>query len=156
MRNFTVLAAAAFALTACGSDPAPGPTEQIVVREPGEAMSSPTAAQPAGVSEATDLVAAGEAAFAACVACHVVAKDAASTIGPNLYGIVGQKAAAVTDANYSDALKASGITWTEAELDAYISNPTAKVPGTTMAAGAVADPEQRKAIIAYLKDVSAS
>ena len=77
-------------------------------------------------------------------------------VGPNLYGIVGQTAASVEGFNYSDALASSGITWTEEELDAYIANPAAKVPGTTMMAGAITDAGRREAIIAYIENVSAN
>jgi len=139
------------ALTACGSDPAPDPVEQIVVREPGKpAKPVPTAA----AAEAIDLAAKGEAAFAVCSGCHVAEKGAESMAGPNLYGVVGRKAAALDDFAYSEALAGSGITWTEAELDAFLANPTGKVPGTSMAAGAVSDAETRAAIIAYLGSLS--
>ena len=138
------------ALAACGDDPAPDPVEQIVVSEPGKGAgpaSNPTA-------EGTDLVAAGQAAFAACSGCHVAEQGAESMAGPNLYGVVGRKAASLEDFAYSDALKASGITWTDAEIDAFIANPSGKVPGTSMAAGAVSDAETRAAIVAYLGSLS--
>ena len=35
--------------------------------------------------------------------------------------------------NYSDALKNRGLTWTEANLRAFIHNPRTFVPGTLMA-----------------------
>ncbi len=142
-------------LAACGSDPAPEPTEQIVVREPGAEAPDSDTTPPA--AEANDsLIAAGKAAFNTCIACHVVEKDGANRVGPNLYGIVGQAAASVEGFNYSDALASSGITWTEEELDAYIANPAAKVPGTTMMAGAITDAGRREAIIAYIENVSAN
>lgn len=140
----------AFALAGCGSDPAPGPVEQIVVREPGEAAQPVAAATEADAGTETDLVAKGEAVFATCSGCHAAEPDAAAMAGPNLHGIVGAKAGAVEGYAYSEALAGSGLTWTEAELDAYLANPTSKVPGTTMVAGALPDPERRKAVIAWL------
>lgn len=135
------------ALAACGTDPAPGPTEQIVVREPGDA------AVPVG--EAADgLIATGKAAFNSCAACHGIDKGGTNKVGPNLYGIIGQAAGSVKGFGYSDALASSGITWTKDELDSYIANPAAKVPGTTMMAGAITDAGRREAIIAYIEDVS--
>ena len=74
--------------------------------------------------------------------------------GPNLHGVVGRADGALDDYAYSDALLASGLTWTQDELDAFLANPTAKVAGTTMVAGAVSDPESRAAIIAYLGSLS--
>jgi cytochrome c len=92
----------------------------------------------------------GRAAFVACTGCHSVDGSAKPT-GPTLKGIVGRKAAA--DAGfkrYSPALRASRITWTAQELDAYLKAPTARVKGTTMMTG-VPDDKRRKAIIAYLR-----
>jgi len=154
MRKLALLAVPFLALTACGSDPVPGPTEQIIVREPGAAPVAPAAGEQ--LSEADTLLAAGKAAFAGCVACHSVVKGETGAIGANLHGVVDRAAGSLADATYSDALKASGITWTAAELDAFLIDPAAKVPGTTMTVGAVADADQRTAIIAYLKDLSAS
>ncbi len=149
------------AMTACGSDPAPGPTEQIVVRDPGEAPApQPAVAEAdAGASETSDgeaeLLALGQRVYGSCAGCHSLEKDGPGMAGPNLYGIVGKAAASVEGYPYSDALKASGITWTEAELDAYIADPAGKVPGTTMVAGAIGDPARREAVIAFIKDQSA-
>ena len=69
--------------------------------------------------------------------------------GPNLLGVVGRKAASVAGFNYSDAMKASGLTWTPANLDRFVSGPTKLVPGTAMRA-MVADPVDRRDLIAYL------
>lgn len=142
-------------LAACGADPAPGPVEQIIVREPGTAPVAVTAAvvadDPAGA-----LIAAGKTAFANCSACHAIAKDAPNGAGPNLAGIVGKPAGQVAGFAYSDALKASGIIWTAAELDGYIADPVAKIPGTTMVAGAIADAAKRQAVIAYLESITAN
>ena len=136
------MTALALALSACGS-PAEAPVEQIVVRQPGAA---PVPATPA----AGDLVAAGKAAFAACAACHSAERGGASTIGPNLHGVVGRAAGSVAGFGYSPAMAKSGLTWTERELDAFLANPSGKVPGTAMAAGQVGDAQRRAAIIAYL------
>lgn len=137
-------------LAGCGNDPAPKPVEQIVVREPGEAA-KPESTSEVGVK---DPAAAGVAAFATCSSCHVAEEGAASMAGPNLYGVVGRKAGSLDDFAYSDALVNSGITWTEAELDAFIADPAGKVPGTLMAAGAMPDAETRAAIVAYLRSLS--
>lgn len=141
MHRSILLVLATLTLAACGSK-AEDPVEQIVVRKPGEAA----AAAPA----ATDLVAKGKAAFAACSSCHAVAPGAASGIGPNLHGVVGRKAGSLAGFAYSEAMAKSGITWTEAELSAFLANPSGKVPGTAMAAGQVADAERRAAVVAYL------
>ncbi|HEY2177475.1 MAG TPA: c-type cytochrome [Caulobacteraceae bacterium] len=78
-----------------------------------------------------------------CTMCH------AGGQGPNLAGVVGRKAAAAPGYPYSAALKASHITWTAANLDAFLAAPTKKVPGSSMFV-ALAAPADRKAVIAYL------
>lgn len=144
--------ALALSLTACGSA-ADGPSEKIVVAEPGKTAGTDAAAGNAAAAPA-DLAAKGKAVFAACVACHSVSADGVSTIGPNLHGIVGRKAGAAKDFGYSAAMKASNITWTAAELDQFLANPAAKIPGTLMTVGIVSDANDRRAVIAYLTDIS--
>ena len=77
-------------------------------------------------------VAAGETSFRKCAPCHSIGPDAANKVGPELNGLDGRKASAVDGFNYSDANKASGITWGEAVFKEYIKDPRAKVPGTKM------------------------
>jgi len=144
-----------FMLAACGADPVPGPVEQIIVREPGAAPVAIAAAAVAS-NPASALIAEGQAAFANCSACHTAQKDGANGAGPNLFGIVGKPAGRVVGFAYSDALKASGISWTAAELDAFITDPSAKIPGTTMVTGAIDDSAKRQAVIAYLESLTAN
>ena len=56
--------------------------------------------------------------------------------------------------SYSAALKGSKLKWDEKTLDAFLANPSKKVPGTRMPIG-TPDPAKRAAIIAYLKAESA-
>ena len=68
-----------------------------------------------------------------CAACHVQ-KVGARPLGPSLSGVVGRPAASVAGFPYSDALKKSGLTWTEDNLRAWIADPIANGPGHTHAA----------------------
>ena len=77
-------------------------------------------------------VAAGETSFRKCAPCHSIGPDAANKVGPELNGLNGRKAGTVDGFNYSDANKASGITWDESVFKDYIKDPRAKVPGTKM------------------------
>ena len=77
-------------------------------------------------------VAAGESSFRKCAPCHSIGPDAANKVGPELNGIDGRKSGNVDGFNYSDANKASGITWSEAVFKEYIKDPRAKIPGTKM------------------------
>jgi len=77
-------------------------------------------------------VAAGETSFRKCAPCHSIGPDAANKVGPELNGLDGRKSGTVDGFNYSDANKASGITWGEEIFKEYIKDPRAKVPGTKM------------------------
>jgi cytochrome c len=77
-------------------------------------------------------VAAGETSFRKCAPCHSIGPDAANKVGPELNGLDGRKSGVVDGFNYSDANKASGITWGETVFKEYIKDPRGKVPGTKM------------------------
>ena len=95
---------------------------------------------------------AGKSVFNKCKACHQVDKNA---VGPHLGGVVGRKSASVADFEYSEALKASGITWDEANLDDWLKGPGKKVPGSKMVFAGVKDDTDRANLIEYLKTLKA-
>jgi cytochrome c len=78
-----------------------------------------------------------------CQTCH---SGQAISIGPNLAGVVGRKAAS-TNFNYSPALKASGLTWSDATLNQFLASPSKMVPGTRMLVS-TPDPTQPANLIA--------
>lgn len=91
-----------------------------------------------------------------CIACHSIE---CNRIGPMLGDIMGRRAGSALDyARYSDAMKTSGIIWTEKTLDAYLADPAAMVPGNTMVsfAGKLEDEKQRRDLIDFLKQPDAS
>ena len=90
--------------------------------------------------------------FGVCAACHSVAKGAPNKMGPNLWGTAGSRAGA-GNFNYSPALRASGITWTDANLDKWLAGPQKLVPGNRMPFGGITDAAARKRIVAYLKSL---
>lgn len=91
-------------------------------------------------------------AFNACRACHSVDKGGKNGIGPNLNGVAGRSAASAPGFNYSPALKSAKLSWNDQTLDAFLTAPAKKVPGTRMPI-ATPDPAKRAAIIAYLKSL---
>jgi cytochrome c len=92
----------------------------------------------------------GKTVFARCGICHNATKGGPDGIGPNLFGVVGRKAATRPSFSYSTALKNSGITWTADKLDAWITSPAKLVPGNRMAFAGIADAKQRADLVAYL------
>ena len=73
-------------------------------------------------------------------------------MGPRHRGVVGRRAGSVADYNYSAALKSSGLTWDEATLDRWLTNPSALVPGTKMFFK-LDSPQDRADVIAYLEEL---
>ncbi len=98
---------------------------------------------------------AGAKVFGNCKACHNAADGGPNQTGPNLYGVVGGPAAHMATFTYSDGMMArakSGGMWTYDELDKFLTNPKAYVPGTKMGFAGLAKPEDRAAVIMYLRD----
>jgi cytochrome c len=71
-------------------------------------------------------------------------------VGPHLSGVFGRPTGTVAGASYSKAMTASGMTWNEQTLDAFLTEPTRVLPGTTMSAR-LPNPRDRADVIAYLK-----
>lgn len=92
----------------------------------------------------------GSAAFAQCKACHVV-DPGVNRMGPSLHAVVGRHAGSVADFRYSQAMKTSGIVWSDAKLFEYLESPRRVVPGTSMGFAGISNPQMRADIIAYLK-----
>ncbi len=95
--------------------------------------------------------AAGEKVFLKCRACHQVGETAKNGVGPVLNGLIGRKSGSVEGYNYSEANKASGITWDEATFREYIKNPKAKIPGTKMVFAGLTNETEIDGLVAYLK-----
>lgn len=84
-----------------------------------------------------------------CAECHS-AREGKNKKGPSLFAVVGRKAGTIADASYSDALKASGITWTPDKIDAYVTAPKKLVPGGKMKYDGLANATERAELLAYL------
>lgn len=96
---------------------------------------------------------AGEKLFAAdCRRCHSTDADHES-YGPLLEGIIGRKAGAVEGYDYSDAVKAAGIRWTEPALIAWMADNQGLIPGTKMRHVGITDPVEAEFILTYLRSV---
>jgi cytochrome c len=87
-----------------------------------------------------------------CSGCHApdINKE-----GPRLRGVYARKAAGLPEFGYSDSLKKLNIRWNEKSLDRWLTNPSAMAPDTDMEFR-LSDPEERKALIAYLRDLGST
>lgn len=99
---------------------------------------------------------AGKQVAKKCTACHSFDKGGANKVGPNLWDIVGAKQAHMEDFAYSDAIKNLGGEWSYEALDQYLTSPKTYAPGTKMAFAGLKKPEDRAALIAYLRTLSDS
>lgn len=86
-----------------------------------------------------------------CAECHSL-KPGKNKKGPTLFAIAGRPAGSVADFVYSDAMKASGVTWTADKLDAYIAAPRKLVPGCKMKYDGLADASARADIVEFLNN----
>lgn len=139
--------------TAAAPAATPAPTEVAEAKEETEAEEAAILldVKDAAGAQLSGHVENGERLFRQCATCHTVA-EGVNRVGPSLHAIIGRTAGSVAGFHYSDANKNSGIKWTEQELFAYLENPRAKVPGTTMAFVGLRAPQDRADVIAYLKE----
>ncbi len=93
----------------------------------------------------------GKAVYAQCMACHKADASGKSTIGPNLWKVVGRTSGTLPGFNYSPAMKGAKRVWTEAALDAYLAAPAKALPGNRMPFAGLRDPAARANVVAYLK-----
>lgn len=67
-----------------------------------------------------------------CLVCHSFNPTLISSPAPTLSNIIGKKFGTDGFERYSAGFKNSNLTWTQDNLKAYLKNPAALVPGTTM------------------------
>jgi cytochrome c2 len=91
---------------------------------------------------------AGARVWSQCRACHV-ADEQRNNVGPYLYNVVGRPVGAVEGFSYSGALPA-GEVWTPENIYAFIENPRAWAPGTSMSYAGLRAQTDRVNLIAFL------
>lgn len=96
----------------------------------------------------------GERVFKKCQACHALAPGEHTDKGPSLHGIFGRKAGTAEGYAFSEPMKAASVVWNEETLDAFLADAQGVVPGNTMNFSALRKPEDRTAVIAYLREAS--
>ena len=93
---------------------------------------------------------AGAAVYKRCAVCHTSEKGGGDALGPNLFGIVGRKAATRAGYAYSGPLQKAGIVWNEANLIKWAAGPARMVPGNKMAFPGITSKKQQADLVAYL------
>ena len=102
------------------------------------------------VSNAQESAKIGAAAYRLCATCHSL-QPGVNLSGPILANLWGRKAATTVDyGRYTEGLKKSGIAWDENTLNAWLADPQAMVPGTTMTFRGIPENETRANLIEFL------
>ena len=90
-----------------------------------------------------------------CTACHSFEKGGPQKVGPNLWGIVGNKKAHLGDQYaYSKGLKEMGGVWDYQSLIQFLHKPSKYIKGTKMSFAGLAKQDQLGDILLYLRGLS--
>jgi cytochrome c len=93
----------------------------------------------------------GKELYVQCQACH---KPNENYVGPKHCGVIGRPAGSVPGFDYSEGMKAAGLTWDEANLDQFLTSPVAFVNGTKMGFAGFDNPNDRADVIAWLRKMN--
>jgi cytochrome c len=98
--------------------------------------------------------AAGQTVFSRCRICHTVEAGKPSLVGPNLHGVFGRKAGTLDGYAYSEAMRSSGIVWSDETLAKYLTDPKTFIPGNRMAFPGIKDENELADLLAYLRQAA--
>ncbi len=102
-------------------------------------------------------IARGEKLAKACAACHSFEKGGPNGVGPYLWNTVNKPKHHASGFSYSGALTANGVAnWTYQSLNYFLWKPKKYAPGTKMNYLGIKKPEDRAAMIAWLRTLADS
>ena len=124
-----------------------------------DAKTSPSSTQEAKVEAIEPLLVKaniehGQDVAKKCLQCHTLDKGGPNKVGPNLWGVVGNKVAHMASYSYSSVFKSHGGTWSYEELNDFLYHPSKHMPGTKMSFGGLKKAQDRADVIAYLRTLS--
>ena len=85
-----------------------------------------------------------------CTGCHSIDQN---RIGPAHQGVFGRRAGLAPGFDYSPAVKASRIVWSEKTLNAWLTSPEKLIPGQRMGYS-VSEANDRADLVAYIKTLT--
>ena len=101
-------------------------------------------------------VARGEKLSKACAACHSFDNGGPNKVGPNLWNSLGGPKAGKSGFSYSSAMAGAGGAWGYLEMNQFLWKPKKYMLGTKMNYNGIKKPEDRAAMIAWLRTLSSS
>jgi len=101
-------------------------------------------------ADTVDPFARGEKLYKRCKTCHTLSQGGRHKIGPNLWAVNGSVAGTREDFAYSEAMKSSGLQWTDETLNEFLKKPSRYMPKNRMSFVGLKRPEDRDALIKYL------
>jgi len=101
-------------------------------------------------------VARGEKLSKACAACHSFDNGGPNKVGPNLWKVMNGPVAHLSNFEYSSAMANFGGNWGYVEMNQFLWKPKKYMPGTKMNYNGIKKPEDRAAMIAWLRTLGST
>ena len=135
-------------------DHGPNLFSELAPAEPSDQPAEPAGPEPIAALLASASVEDGQQVARKCASCHTFEPGGANKVGPNLANVVGGDKAHLDNYAYSSAFQELGGTWSYEDLNHFLYKPRDFAPGTKMTFAGLSSPEDRAAIIAYMRSVT--